>query len=280
VSLRPRPERLVLLGHPVAHSKSPQMHNAALAAAGIRARYEALDVAPENFDSTIRDLVRGRAAGNVTIPHKERMYAACATRSAVAERVGAVNTWWVTDDGTIAGDNTDVGGINEAVLRLFDARSIPAHLTVALLGAGGAAAAVVAAAESWPSARVLVHNRTAARAHALCARFGAVAQPADDARALGGAELLVNATSVGMRERENPFDVSSLRDHARVLDLVYRPEPTALVRAARARGLPAADGLGMLVEQAALSFEQWFGVTPDRATMWRAAQGGGGGDAS
>ncbi len=116
---RPPPERLVLLGHPVAHSRSPQMHNAALAAAGIRARYEALDVAPEQFDSTVRELVREGAAGNVTIPHKERMYAACATLSPIARRVGAVNTWWVDDDGALSGDNTDVGGVHEAVRRLF-----------------------------------------------------------------------------------------------------------------------------------------------------------------
>ncbi len=270
------PGRLVLLGHPVAHSKSPQMHNAALASAGIGARYEALDVAPEEFDSVVRDLTRDHAAGNVTIPHKERMYAACTTLSPVAQRVGAVNTWWVTDDGSLSGDNTDVGGLHHAVLRLFDATVVPAKLRVGVLGAGGAAAAVVAAVESWPSATVRVHNRTAARARALCERFGAVAQPVDDARALDGADLLVNATSIGMRNDDTPFDVSGLRSTARVLDLVYRREPTPLVRAARARGLAAADGLAMLVEQAALAFERWFGVAPDRHTMLRAAQGGDG----
>ncbi len=173
---RPPPERLVLLGHPVAHSRSPQMHNAALAAAGIRARYEALDVAPEQFDSTVRELVREGAAGNVTIPHKERMYAACATLSPIARRVGAVNTWWMDDDGALSGDNTDVGGVHEAVRRLFGVATMPPDLKVGLLGAGGAAAAVVAAVESWPSATVRVYNRTGARARALCERFGAFAQ--------------------------------------------------------------------------------------------------------
>jgi shikimate dehydrogenase len=278
--VRERPERIVLLGHPVAHSKSPLMHTAALAAAGIRARYEALDVAPNEFDSVVGELVRQRAAGNVTIPHKERMYSACAARTQIAERVGAVNTWWVENDGTLAGDNTDVGGVTEATRQLLETAAIPAGLTVGLLGAGGAAAAVVAAVESWPSAKVIVHNRTAGRARSLCARFGAVAQPADDARALAAADLLVNATSIGMHGDETPFDVATLRDGARVLDLVYRREATPLVRAARTRGLAAADGLGMLVEQAALAFERWFGVTPDRATMWRAARGGDGGDAS
>jgi len=268
---RPPPERLVLLGHPVAHSRSPQMHNAALAAAGIRARYEALDVAPEQLDSTVRDLVRQGAAGNVTIPHKERMYDACATLSPIARRVGAVNTWWV-DDGGLSGDNTDVGGLHEAVRRLFDVATIPPNLKVGLLGAGGAAAAVVAAVESWPSATVRVHNRTGARARALCERFGAFAQSTDDARALAETDLLVNATSIGMRDDATPFDVATLRDGARVLDLVYRRGGTPLVRAARARGLAAADGLAMLVEQAALAFERWFGIAPDRPTMWHAAE--------
>jgi shikimate dehydrogenase len=248
------------------------MHNAALAAAGIRARYEALDVAPEDFDSIVAALAREGAAGNVTIPHKERMYAACATMSPIARRVGAVNTWWVAEDGTLSGDNTDVGGVNEAVRRLFDAKAIPPNLKVGLLGAGGAAAAVVAALESWPSATVRVHNRTASRAHALCERFGSFAQPADDARALADVDLLVNATSTGMRDDATPFDVSTLRSDARVFDLVYRREATPFVRAARARGLAAVDGLGMLVEQAALAFERWFGVAPDRATMRRAAE--------
>jgi shikimate dehydrogenase len=117
-----------------------------------------------------------------------------------------------------------------------------------------------------------VYNRTAARARSLCERFGAFAQPADDARALAHADLLVNATSIGMRDDAVPFDVAVLRDDARVLDLVYRRGATPLVRAARARGLAAADGLAMLVEQAALAFERWFGVAPDRATMRRAAE--------
>ncbi|HEY2162366.1 MAG TPA: shikimate dehydrogenase [Gemmatimonadaceae bacterium] len=270
---RPPPERLVLLGHPVAHSRSPQMHNAALAAAGIHARYETLDVPPEHFDSTVRDLVRQGAAGNVTIPHKERMYAACATLSPMARRVEAVNTWWVDDGGALAGDNTDVGGVHEAVRRLFDAATIPPNVKVGLLGAGGAAAAVVAAVESWPAATVRVYNRTGARARALCERFSAFAQSTDDARSLADADLLVNATSIGMRDDATPFDAATLGDDARVLDLVYRRGGTPLVRAARERGLVAADGLAMLVEQAALAFERWFGVTPDRRTMWHAAEG-------
>jgi len=162
--------------------------------------------------------------------------------------------------------------VHDAVRRLFDVAAIPTNLIVGLLGAGGAAAAVVAAVESWPSATVRVYNRTGARACALCERFGAFAQSTDDAPALADADLLVNATSIGMRDDATPFDVATLRDDARVLDLVYRRGGTPLVRAARGRGLPAADGLAMLVEQAALAFERWFGIAPDRPTMWRAAE--------
>lgn len=267
------PERLVLLGHPVSHSRSPQMHNAALAAAGIPANYELLDVAPSDFESVVRRLVAERAAGNVTIPHKERMFAACDLLSPIARRVGAVNTWWVSDDGELCGDNTDVAGVDHAVRRVLAVDVVPTHLTVGLLGAGGAAAAVLAAAESWTKASVRVHNRTAARAQALCERFRPFAQPVDDVRVLADVDLLVNATSIGLSENTVPLDVSMLRGNAAVLDLVYRREATPLVRAARARGLAAADGLAVLVEQAAQAFERWFGLEPDRATMWRAAEG-------
>jgi shikimate dehydrogenase len=267
------PERLVLLGHPVSHSRSPQMHNAALAAAGIRAHYELLDVAPGDFESVVRRLVAERAAGNVTIPHKERMFAACESLTPIARRVGAVNTWWVGDGGELCGDNTDVAGADHAVRRVLDVDVVPSNLTVGLLGAGGAAAAVLAAAESWTNASVRVHNRTPGRAHALCERFRPFAQPVDDIRLLADVDLLVNATSIGLSGDSVPIDVSILRSDAAVLDLVYRREATPLVRAARTRGLAAADGLAMLVEQAAQAFERWFGIAPDRPTMWHAAQG-------
>lgn len=270
--MKSAPVRLVLLGHPVAHSRSPQIHNAALAAAGVRAHYESLDVAPEHFEDCLRDLVGRRVAGNVTIPHKERMRAACVTVTPIARRAGAVNTWWVDDDGALCGDNTDVGGLHEAARQLFDAPEMPAKLRVGLLGAGGAAAAVVAAVELWPAASVRIYNRTPSRARLLCERFGSIAQPVDDVRELADADLVVNATSIGLHDESTPIDVSLLGANARVLDLVYRRGSTPLVHAARRRGLDAADGLGMLVEQAALAFERWFGIIPDRATMRRAAE--------
>ena len=261
------PERLVLLGHPVGHSLSPRIQNAALDAAGFAVRYEALDVEPATFESTLQSLREEKAAGNVTIPFKERAFAACDVISPLARRVGAVNTWWVGDDGALCGDNTDVGGFDWMVRREVEQ---PRDLSVGILGAGGSAAAVLAAIETWPGCLAHVWNRTPERARSLCERFGSVAQPVDDVGVIAGADVVVNATSIGLRDNNVPLDLSLLRRESIVFDLVYRPGETRFVRELRARGTRATDGLPMLVEQAALAFEKWFGVAPDRAAMWRA----------
>ena len=262
------PGRLVLLGHPVSHSLSPRFQNAALRAAGIPLVYEALDVAPDALAKVFAELATVRASGNVTIPHKEAVSALCARRSALAERCGAVNTFW-HHDGALIGDNTDVGGVDAiADALLGDAR---ATARVALLGAGGSAAAVLAAAERWGEARVRLYNRNVDRARALASRFDASVQVVSSLdAALEGATLVVNATPVGLRDDDLPVTVERLPDGAAVFDLVYRTGETAWVRAARAAGHRAADGEGMLVEQGALSFERWFGIEPDRNAMWRA----------
>jgi shikimate dehydrogenase len=261
------PERLVLLGHPVAHSLSPRIQTAALHAAGINARYEALDVDPSTFEGTIRELVLQRCAGNVTVPFKERMFDACAALTPLARRVGAVNTWWVDGDGRLVGDNTDVGGFDAAARALLGAE--PRNITVGVLGAGGAAAGVLAAVELWVDCTAHVFNRTPERARALCERFRSVAQPVDDVGVIAGADLVVNATSVGLNDDALPIDLSLLRDDCVVLDLVYKPGETQFVRDLHARGIRAKDGITMLVEQAALAFEKWFDVTADRSAMWR-----------
>lgn len=264
-----RPGRLVLLGHPVAHSLSPRFQNAALRAAGIPLTYEALDVAPDALAEALAALAAVNGAGNATIPHKERLFAACARRTAVAERAGAVNTFW-HEDGLLVGDNTDVGGIRRTVGELLGVP--PRDLVVGVLGAGGAAAGVLAAVESWPGSRAIVHNRTPERARALCARFSSVAQCGDAARIALEADLLVNATSIGLHDDRLPMPIDSLRPTSAVFDLVYRSGETAFVRAARAHGHRAVDGLPMLIEQGALSFERWFGIAPDRGAMWRAVR--------
>ena len=266
----PLPGRLVLLGHPVSHSLSPRLQNAALDAADLPLRYEAIDIDPADLHSTLAELRAARAAGNVTIPHKQRVAAACDEVTPLARRVGAVNTFWV-DTGKLHGDNTDVGGFTAAASALLG--KIPSNVAVGVLGAGGAAAAVLAAIESWRNgSRALIYNRTLSRAQSLCARFRSVAEPIDDVRVLRGVQLVVNATSVGLHDDALPLDLDLLPRDAALLDLVYRRGETAWIRAARDAGHRAADGLTMLVEQAALAFERWFGRPPDRGVMWRAVR--------
>ena len=262
------PGRLVLLGHPVSHSLSPRFQQAALRAASIALEYEAVDVAPAALEETVRVLIAVRAAGNVTLPHKEAMYAACATRSPVADRVGAVNTFWV-ENGRLMGDNTDVGGFDAAIRAAFGAPK--ADLRIALLGAGGGAAAVLAAAERWPGATAVIASRSRERAAALAGRFTRMARVAATYEAaVRDADLVINATPMGLRGDEIPVDPAVMRPGTQVFDLVYRRGLTPWVIRARARGLAAEDGLGMLVEQGALAFTRWFGIEPDRRAMWDA----------
>lgn len=263
------PGRLVLLGHPLGHTLSPVFQNAALKSAGIELTYEPLDVPRSVLDETISDLRRARAAGNVTIPYKESVILACDRLSETATAVGAVNTFWVAVDGALVGDNTDVGGFTNAVVALLGA--VPADATVALLGAGGAAKAVLHAMKGWQGARVRMYSRTGTRAQDLMKRFPIPTELCRTAeQAAEGATLLVNATPVGLRDDTVPVDLHAVPRTAAVLDLAYRIGETALVRDARARGHTAADGLTMLVEQGALAFERWFGIQPDRAAMWEA----------
>ena len=262
------PGRLVLLGHPVAHSASPRFQNAALRAAGIPLVYEALDVPLDALDATLDVLGLVQAAGNVTIPHKETVASRCAELTPLALRCGAVNVFW-HQDGRLIGDNTDVGGVDVVAHALLQGRCDGAR--VALIGAGGAAAAVLCAAERGEGARVRLYNRHMTRAERLAKRFPGIAELAESADdALRDANLVVNATPVGLADDQHPVAISALPEGAAVFDLVYRPEETSWVRQAREAGHRAADGEGMLLEQGALSFERWFGQAPDRAAMWRA----------
>lgn len=264
--MNPRPGRLVLLGHPVGHSLSPRFQNAALRAAGIPLVYEPLDVAPADLDAVLEALIAQRAAGNVTIPHKTHVAARCARLAPLAERTGAVNTFW-TDGNVLVGDNTDVDGFDAAVRALMG--GAPSGAEIGVVGAGGAAAAVLAAIERWDGCHARLYNRTVDRAHHLAARFAGVTQVVRSAEdAVSGAALVVNATAIGLADDSLPFPLDALLPDAAVLDLVYRPGRTPLVRSAAARGHRADDGLRMLVEQGACAFERWFGVAPDRALMW------------
>jgi shikimate dehydrogenase len=260
------PGRLVLLGHPVAHSLSPIFQNAALRAAGMSLLYEAVDVAPRDLLPLLKKLKDLGVAGNVTIPHKVKVHASCDELTDIAKRVGAVNTFWF-ESGRLCGDNTDVGGFDAAARALLGGETDGARIVV--LGSGGAAAAVIAAVEQWSDARVKIVARSPERASKLARRFRDVARIEKSAEAaVADATLIVNGTPVGQREAELPMEVGIIPKTTAVMDLVYlRGGGTPWVKAARKRGNPAADGLPMLLEQGALSFLRWFGIEPDREVM-------------
>jgi shikimate dehydrogenase len=264
-----RPKRLVLVGRSLGHSLSPTFQNAALRQAGLPQRYETLDIPASALDDTLQELATQDAAGNVTVPHKQAVFARCDRLMAPAARAGAVNTFWF-ERGELVGDNTDVAGFDAAARQLM--QRPPARLTVGLIGAGGVAGAVLTAIEAWPECRVLVTNRTPERGAALCARFSSFAQPSDADLVAREADLVVNATTVGLRDADFPIDPACLRPSAMALDIVYRRGETPWVHAVRARGLRAMDGLPMLIEQGAAAFERWFGFPPDRDVMWRSVQ--------
>jgi shikimate dehydrogenase len=268
-----RLSRLVLLGHPVAHSVSPLFQNAALRCAGIPLVYEALDTPPSELDERLDALIAERAAGNVTIPHKERVAARCARLTPVAESVGAVNTFRVEEDGTLTGHNTDVAGFDHLARAARGRAPLPRR--VALLGAGGAAAAVLAAVEKWPGCTVTLFNRSAERREQLAQRFAVVSETAADAaRAVAECDMVVNATPLGLRAGDVlPVPIHALEKGAVVVDLVYGRTGTPWVHAARSAGHSAVDGLAMLLEQGALAFEWWLGVPAPRDVMRKAVDG-------
>lgn len=262
------PGRLVLLGHPVRHSLSPRFQNAALRAAGIPLTYEALDVLPEALAEVLGQLRAARAAGNVTVPHKAAVAAACDRHTGTAIRTGAVNTFWC-DGERLVGDNTDVAGFRALALSVLGQE--PEDAVVGLLGAGGGAAAVCAVVEEWPGARVVVHARGRERAEALAHRFpGLVRLAYSTADAVRDATVVVNATPVGLQGDDVPVAVGLLPRDAAVMDLAYRAGQTPWILAAREAGHRAADGLEMLIAQGAEAFERWFGRAPDRDVMRQA----------
>jgi shikimate dehydrogenase len=259
------PGRLVLLGHPVRHSLSPRFQNAALRAAGIPLTYEALDVPPHALAGALTQLRAGRAAGNVTVPHKVTVAASCDRLTDMATRTGAVNTFWC-EGRQLVGDNTDVAGFVALVRSVLGTE--PVGAVVGLFGAGGGAAAVCAAVERWKGSRVIVHARTMDRATGLQSRFpGFVSVAESQSDALRHATIVVNATPVGLAGDEHPIPLAQIPPDAAVMDLAYRAGLTPWIAAARAAGFRAADGLEMLIAQGAEAFERWFGVAPDRAAM-------------
>ncbi|MDP4003938.1 shikimate dehydrogenase [Methylobacterium sp. NEAU K] len=261
--------RAFVVGHPIAHSRSPLIHGYWLAEHGIPGSYERLDVAPEAFADFIRGLPEsGLRGGNVTIPHKEAAFARVDILTPRAEKIGAVNTLVVEPDGRIRGDNTDAPGFCAHLDHSLGAGWLEraGGGTAVVLGAGGAARAIVVGLAERGLRRILVANRTPARAEtvaALAPGIGAALAWDDLPAALGGAGLLVNTTSLGMKGQPPlDIDLAPMPAGAAVADIVYAPLETDLLAAARRRGLAAVDGLGMLLHQAVPGFEAWFGLRP------------------
>jgi shikimate dehydrogenase len=265
------PPAACLIGWPAAHSRSPLIHRYWLRTLGIEGGYVVEAVPPEEFkDFVLRLSLRGFVGANVTIPHKEQALA-LSKPDARAMAVGAANTLWFKD-GELCSTNTDVEGF----INNLDA-SAPGWDKVEealVLGAGGAARAVVFGLIERGIKTVHVANRTLPRAQALAEKFGAAVQPSawsEVAGLLPRAGLLVNTTSLGMHGQPPlEIDVSLLPTTAVVADLVYVPLQTELLAAAHARGLRTADGLGMLLHQAVRGFELWFGRRPEVTPELRA----------
>jgi shikimate dehydrogenase len=256
----PPARRVALIGRPLRRRHSQVMHDAAFAASGIDARYELRELAPEQLGGFVAEARAPEWLGfQITAPYKRDVMALLDDVEPEARAIGAVNS--VTRDaaGALVGFNTDAPGFVAAVQR--DLGLSLAGLRVVVAGAGGAAHAVARAAVSGGAAEVRVASRTRESAEALAERIpGVVADRLGEPRLLDGADLFVNATTVGMLEPGAVIDPARLPDGAAVFDLVYVPLETELLRAARARGLRAAGGAGMLVAQAVIAFRRWTGV--------------------
>ena len=273
---------IALLGHPVAHSISPAMQQAALDALGVEARYEAWDVPPADLTAAVERLrAPGVLGANVTVPHKVELLRRVDAVDALAAQVGAVNTI-VRRDGRLHGANTDVAGVLRV---LADAAVDVAGLEVVLIGAGGAARAVLVAMRRGGAARVTIANRTPGRAEPLLSLGGpdleVRACPLDPAAealraALSRARLVIHSTPLGMRhgpdEQATALPAELFEAGQAAFDLVYTPERTPFLRAAEAAGARPIGGLGMLVHQGAESLRLWTGLEPPVALMLAAAR--------
>lgn len=265
--------RCFVVGHPIAHSRSPLIHGEWLRQYGITGSYERVDVAPSDLPAFIDRLRNGEfAGGNVTVPHKEAVMALVDAVSDAGRAVGAVNTLW-QEGGRILADNSDVPGF----LAHLDA-SVPGWQqrvgTALILGAGGAARGICYGLKSRGVERILIVNRSRGRADELVVALGRPLEVADwdqRDRLVGQADLIVNTTALGMQGKPPlEIDLAGLRPGTIVDDIVYVPLKTALLAEAERRGGIPVDGLGMLLHQAVPGFARWFGVTPQVTPALRA----------
>jgi shikimate dehydrogenase len=263
-----------VIGHPIAHSRSPLIHGTWLEAYGIDGSYEAIDVAPVDLPRFFDRLRGGEfSGGNVTLPLKEAVFALCDSVDPLARTIGAANTLVRQADGRVHGFNTDFMGFLGNLDQ--NAPGWDKNLDEAVvLGAGGACRAVLVALRERGIGRVHLLNRSPDKAEALARLMGAGVRPGrltafDDFAPRAG--LLVNTTSIGMHgTRFDGLPLDRLPETSLVTDLVYVPIETPLLADARARGLRTVDGLGMLLHQAIPGFAAWFGTTPEVTPALRA----------
>jgi shikimate dehydrogenase len=256
-----------VMGWPVAHSRSPAIHNHWIRHYGLNGSYVLLPVQPDRLGDAVRGLrALGFAGCNITIPHKVAAMPLMDRIDPLAARIGAINTVVVQPDGALYGYNTDAFGYIQSLLDAQPGWRADAG-PVTVLGAGGAARAILVALAERGAKEIRLCNRSLDKAEALAAEFGAPIHAVPWAQredALDGAALLVNTTSLGMKGQD-PLDISLARlpQHALVSDIIYVPLETPLLAAARLRGNPTVNGLGMLLNQARPAFQHWFGVMPE-----------------
>jgi shikimate dehydrogenase len=256
-----------VIGWPVEHSRSPAIHRFWLKRYGIDGAYEKEAVAPEELAAFLGSLkARGYAGANVTLPHKEETLRLAAFADEAARAIGAANTLWLDGEGKLHASNSDAYGFTTN-LSAEAPQWNNGRRPVWVLGAGGAARAILHGLIARGASRILLANRTRDRAETLADAFGPtvdVIEWKDRTRALAGCGLLVNATSLGMTGKGRlDINLEALPFDAVVADIVYSPLETELLAAARARGNRVVDGLGMLLHQAVPGFERWFGVRPE-----------------
>ena len=264
-----------VIGWPVKHSKSPVLHGYWLRQHGIDGAYVPMAVSPDALPRAVHGLrALGFRGANVTVPHKQAVMICCDRIEDAARRIGAVNTLVVEADGELVGRNTDgIGFLGN--LRAAETGWRPGSGPAVVIGAGGAARAILVALLDAGVPEIRLVNRTIEKARALREEFSNTILPvplAEGGDTLAGSTLVVNTSSLGM-EGQPPLDLSldQLPPDATVTDIVYAPLETPLLSAARARGNPTVDGLGMLLHQAVPGFEAWFGVRPTVDEALRAA---------
>ncbi|SHE31258.1 shikimate dehydrogenase [Ruegeria intermedia] len=264
-----------VIGHPIAHSRSPALHGYWLKTYGLPGHYVPMDVAPADLETVLRSLPKaGFVGANVTVPHKEAALRLADHVSDRASVIGAANTLVFRADGSIHADNTDGYGFMQN-LRAGAPDWVPQDGPAVVFGAGGAARAVLQALAEAGVPEILLSNRTRSRADHLKEEFGQRITVVDWVQAgnvIENAELVVNTTSLGMQgQPELRVPLDGLQPGTVVTDLVYAPLKTRLLEQAEAAGCTVVDGLGMLLHQAVPGFERWFGLRPEVTEETRAA---------